>query len=33
VDIDGPLLLAQDRDDPVRLVDGVAEPASPRLWG
>ena len=33
VDIDGPLLLAKDRDDPVRFAHGVAEPASPDLWG
>lgn len=33
VDIDGPLLLAADRDDPVRFDRGIAHPADPRLWG
>ncbi|MBO9380638.1 dipeptide epimerase [Sphingomonas histidinilytica] len=33
VDIDGPLLLAADRDDPVRFDRGVAYPARPSLWG
>jgi len=33
VDIDGPLLLAADRDEPVRFARGVASPASSRLWG
>jgi len=33
VDIDGPLLLAEDRAEPVRFRNGVAEPASSRLWG
>ena len=33
VDIDGPLLLAKDRDDPVRFERGVAYPAPSRLWG
>ena len=33
VDVDGPLLLARDRADPVRFVHGVAEPAPVSLWG
>ena len=33
VDIDGPLLLAEDRDDRVRFERGIAYPASPALWG
>lgn len=33
VDIDGPLLLAADRDDPIRFERGVAYPPSPALWG
>lgn len=33
VDIDGPLLLAADRDHPVRFERGIASPASPQLWG
>jgi L-alanine-DL-glutamate epimerase-like enolase superfamily enzyme len=33
VDIDGPLLLAKDRDDAVRFSNGIAEPAPPNLWG
>jgi L-alanine-DL-glutamate epimerase-like enolase superfamily enzyme len=33
VDIDGPLLLARDREHPVRFANGVAEPASAELWG
>jgi L-alanine-DL-glutamate epimerase-like enolase superfamily enzyme len=33
VDIDGPLLLARDRDDPVRFERGVAHPAPASLWG
>jgi L-alanine-DL-glutamate epimerase-like enolase superfamily enzyme len=33
VDIDGPLLLAADRDHPVRFDRGIARPASPELWG
>ena len=33
VDIDGPLLLAADRDDPISFDRGVARPASPKLWG
>lgn len=33
VDIDGPLLLAADREVPVRFDRGIATPASPALWG
>ena len=33
VDIDGPLLLARDREDPVRFNNGIAEPAPQSLWG
>ena len=33
VDIDGPLLLAADRDQPVRFERGVAYPAPTALWG
>jgi len=33
VDIDGPLLLAKDRDPRISFERGVAEPASPGLWG
>lgn len=33
VDIDGPLLLAADRDHPVRFDRGIADRASPQLWG
>jgi len=33
VDIDGPLLLARDRADPIRFEGGVASPPSPALWG
>lgn len=33
VDIDGPLLLAKDRDEPVRFRNGIAEPAPATLWG
>ena len=33
IDIDGPLLLAKDRDDPVRFQYGVAQPAPTKLWG
>lgn len=33
VDIDGPLLLASDREVPVRFDRGIASPASPALWG
>jgi len=33
IDIDGPLLLARDRDCPVRFVRGVAQPPDSRLWG
>lgn len=33
VDVDGPLLLAKDRDHPVRFEHGVAWPAADALWG
>ncbi|KKC27287.1 N-acetyl-D-Glu racemase DgcA [Sphingomonas sp. SRS2] len=33
VDIDGPLLLGEDRPDPVCFERGVAHPALPALWG
>lgn len=33
VDLDGPLLLAKDRDDRVRFTQGIAEPAPSSLWG
>ena len=33
VDVDGPLLLARDRDHPVLFDRGVARPADGRLWG
>ena len=33
VDLDGPLLLARDRENPVRFTRGVACPASTALWG
>ncbi len=33
VDLDGPLLLARDRDPPVRLEDGLLHPPPPLLWG
>jgi len=33
IDIDGPLLLAADRDDPVRFEKGLAHPPSSALWG
>jgi len=33
VDIDGPLLLAADRDVPIRFERGIALPPSPSLWG
>jgi len=33
VDLDGPLMLARDRDLPIRYVGGTMEPASPVLWG
>ncbi|MDQ8700382.1 N-acetyl-D-Glu racemase DgcA [Hyphomicrobium sp. LHD-15] len=33
VDLDGPLLLATDRDPPLHFEGGKLRPASPRLWG
>jgi L-alanine-DL-glutamate epimerase-like enolase superfamily enzyme len=33
IDIDGPLLLARDRDDPIRFERGLASPPVPGLWG
>lgn len=33
VDLDGPLLLARDRDPPVRFEDGLLHPPPARLWG
>jgi L-alanine-DL-glutamate epimerase-like enolase superfamily enzyme len=33
VDLDGPLLLARDRDPALRFEDGLLHPPSPRLWG
>lgn len=33
VDLDGPLLLASDRDPPVRFKNGLLQPPSKRLWG
>lgn len=33
VDLDGPLLLAEDRADPVRFEGAVMHPPSPSLWG
>lgn len=33
VDLDGPLLLAADRESPIRFDRGVAQPPSPALWG
>ncbi len=33
VDLDGPLLLARDRDPPMRFDDSSAYPAPPALWG
>lgn len=33
IDLDGPLLLAKDREEPVRFVGGLAAPAQPALWG
>lgn len=32
-DLDGPLLLAQDRDRPLRYEGSIVHPASPDLWG
>jgi L-Ala-D/L-Glu epimerase / N-acetyl-D-glutamate racemase len=33
VDLDGPLLLAKDRPDGLRIRDGIIEGPSPKLWG
>ena len=33
VDLDGPLLLADDRDPPLRYTDGRLHPPTPELWG
>lgn len=33
VDLDGPLLLARDREPPLTIVDGVISPPAPELWG
>ena len=33
VDLDGPLLLARDRDDGLHIVDGVIHPPKQALWG
>lgn len=33
VDLDGPLLLAEDRDPPLRIDGSVLSPADPALWG
>lgn len=33
VDLDGPLLLARDREHGIRFTGSVMEPASPELWG
>jgi L-alanine-DL-glutamate epimerase-like enolase superfamily enzyme len=33
VDLDGPLLLAKDRDHGLRYVDSLVDPATPELWG
>lgn len=33
IDIDGPLLLARDRENPVMFDRGIAAPPSPALWG
>ena len=33
MDLDGPLLLATDRDPPVQFADGLMRPPPPRLWG
>ncbi|MCB1520332.1 MAG: dipeptide epimerase [Hyphomicrobiaceae bacterium] len=33
VDLDGPLLLARDRADGLRIENGLIRPASPALWG
>ena len=33
VDLDGPLLLKQDRENGIDFTDGLIRPASPKLWG
>jgi L-alanine-DL-glutamate epimerase-like enolase superfamily enzyme len=33
VDLDGPLLLAEDRDVPLRFEGSVVHPPEPALWG
>jgi L-alanine-DL-glutamate epimerase-like enolase superfamily enzyme len=33
VDLDGPLLLAQDREPGLRFRGSIVEPPSPALWG
>ncbi len=33
VDLDGPLLLASDREYGLELVDGALQPADRKLWG
>jgi len=33
VDLDGPLLLAEDREPPLAFANGMIHPADPRLWG
>jgi L-alanine-DL-glutamate epimerase-like enolase superfamily enzyme len=33
VDLDGPLLLARDRDPAIEITDGVMAPPAPELWG
>jgi L-alanine-DL-glutamate epimerase-like enolase superfamily enzyme len=33
VDLDGPLLLARDRDHGLRYEDSLVYPATPALWG
>jgi L-alanine-DL-glutamate epimerase-like enolase superfamily enzyme len=33
VDLDGPLLLAKDRDNGLHYEDSLVYPASPTLWG
>ncbi|SOB94480.1 N-acetyl-D-Glu racemase DgcA [Rhodobacter maris] len=33
VDLDGPLLLAQDRENPLHYADGMVYPPEPALWG
>ena len=33
VDLDGPLLLAEDRDPPLKIEGSILHPADPALWG